>query len=630
MWVDMRSRADRPASILVSSQRRPLVYAGLGVATLLLVYLAAMRNPAVRGWDERVRQAPFVRLPGILDVGEAFLSAVNITTVAAMALLLLVAALIGGRHRGPLLAATLAFTGANLTAQALKTILGSVDPLAGETLRGDAGAFPSGHVTVATSLVVALVFVVPLAFRIAIAVVGSSFVACVGVTVLANGWHYPTDVLGAIALSLVWSAIASLALRAEPAQRRHKRLRAALPVTLLVVGVWAYGIVRSENLSRDVTVAAALVVLAAASATAAGYRLAAAGIGRDICAPPDDQVDRRQSDPQGMTKQRAALGLMRWGGGIALVIVALALLTVTVGGWDQQSTAVRLAGDPADSLWHGSRGTATHGSALRQIDFPNDPGLPGTGLPNQDGGKALGGFDAIDYQGYDQGANQRITWVRDPLGSGQVVARFTVKDGDVATHWGGTRSEIYTLTRDHVAGKEAWFTWSWLLADGKRGAYFKRPRTRGLGFQLWNDGPPPVSIDFAGGHQSLVLRQQREVSGAGAEWIPIGGYHRGVRQYFLLHVKFADDATGSVRLWHTAGRPPTARDRAVVSRSGILTHHADKPGGPKLGLYLPDGLDDTANFPWTYYIYGYRRASTKALALAKWQSVGAPRSGSPD
>lgn len=585
----------------IERHRAAALCALLGLAMLVFGYGLAMRVAPVREWDFHARYAPFVELPGAGGIGEWFLGVASVpVAIGAGALPLLIAAY---RRRWDLArAAFVMLAGANLTAQALKTALGATDPLGGEHLRGDPGAFPSGHVTLACSLCLAVVVVSPARWRAPLAPLSASFVAAVGVAVVIDGWHYPSDVMGAFAVTLLWACVGSvLTMRRADTPTYGGELGRIVPWLSAVTAAavpWGAAAGGAENVGRGF--AAALITIGATSILTTSVVTVLFGTATH---PPDAQGGRADADAGTVERRRAAIRLARRG----LVIIAIAAI-VTGGG---NSSPVAVAGDVA---WYGSDAR----SRLVEIDFPNDPGRPGTGLPNHDGDQHLGGFDAIDYQGYGEGPNRRITWVRDPLGSGATIARFTVNDGDVATHWGGTRSEIYTLRRDHVAGREAWFTWSWLLGDGRRGAFFKRPRTRGLGFQLWNDGPPPVSIDFAGGRQSLVIRQERLITGPGVESIPIGGYHRGVRQFFLLHVRFADDHTGFVRLWHTIGRPPGPQTPPLVSRVHVRTHHADKAGGPKIGLYLPDGPDDASNFPWTYYIYGYRRADTRAEAMLKW------------
>ncbi|MFC4943720.1 phosphatase PAP2 family protein [Pseudonocardia sp. GCM10023141] len=86
-----------------------------------------------------------------------------------------------------------------------------------------ANSFPSGHVTLATATVIALLMVLPRALRPLVAVAGAGWVTAVGVATLLAGWHRPSDVLGAVLLTAAVAGVAAAALRAgapEPATHR--------------------------------------------------------------------------------------------------------------------------------------------------------------------------------------------------------------------------------------------------------------------------------------------------------------------------------------------------------------------------------------------------------------------------
>lgn len=78
--------------------------------------------------------------------------------------------------------------------------------------------FPSGHMTVFTVLVAALIWAVPARARSLFAVAGAALLAAVGWQLLAFGWHRPSDVLGAIALGVMAFALATLI---RPARSRN-------------------------------------------------------------------------------------------------------------------------------------------------------------------------------------------------------------------------------------------------------------------------------------------------------------------------------------------------------------------------------------------------------------------------
>jgi membrane-associated phospholipid phosphatase len=146
---------------------------------------------------------------------------VNLGDLAALLILLPAICALGwtvGRRRHAL-AAAVVVAGANLTTQLLKTALEHARHKAfehGIELPWP-NSFPSGHTTAAASLGVALLLVVPPAHRLAAALVGAAYTAAVAFPVVILGWHYPSDVFGALLVVGAWGfgALAWLRLRAD-------------------------------------------------------------------------------------------------------------------------------------------------------------------------------------------------------------------------------------------------------------------------------------------------------------------------------------------------------------------------------------------------------------------------------
>ena len=205
-------------------------------------------------------------------------------TISASSLLLLGAgimamALLRGR---PLLAvgAGVVVLGANLTTQWLKGELGRPDLLPGSL--PTPGSFPSGHVTVAMSLAMALVLVVPPSLRWVAAALGSAYAIGVGVAVILLDWHRPSDVLGAYLVTVAWTALVAAALLAAHdggglAATRRRRAAGARAAGALTVGLGAvFGIIVGVQAARRIDLlrvvhdrtafAAAAIVCAAACA----------------------------------------------------------------------------------------------------------------------------------------------------------------------------------------------------------------------------------------------------------------------------------------------------------------------------------------------------------------------------
>lgn len=151
-------------------------------------------------------------------VGHAFGAAfVNLGDVAALLVMLAAVCAIGlsfGRRR-EVLAAAVVVAGANVTTQVLKSVLEHVRSKAFE--RGWElpwpDSFPSGHTTAAASIAVALLLVVPAGHRLLAAAVGAALTTAVALAVVILGWHYPSDVLGALLVVAAWGLCAVAFLR---------------------------------------------------------------------------------------------------------------------------------------------------------------------------------------------------------------------------------------------------------------------------------------------------------------------------------------------------------------------------------------------------------------------------------
>lgn len=99
--------------------------------------------------------------------------------------------------------------GANVTTQLLKVALSRPDLGVGHDL---ANSYPSGHVTLVTSVALALVAVAAGRWKRVAAVIAWLAVSLVSVAVMGLGWHRPSDVIAGI---LVAAAFAFLVLPSE-------------------------------------------------------------------------------------------------------------------------------------------------------------------------------------------------------------------------------------------------------------------------------------------------------------------------------------------------------------------------------------------------------------------------------
>jgi membrane-associated phospholipid phosphatase len=151
----------------------------------------------------------------------------------------LVVVAIAARVRSPRTAAAifLFIAGANATSQLLKPALAHHRELWQTQWHmynvADA-AFPSGHATAAMTISLALLIIVPPAFRPLVATFGALFTIAVSFSILILEYHFPSDVVGGYLVATAWGLGTFAALRAlngrwpERGTVRQKA-RAALP-----------------------------------------------------------------------------------------------------------------------------------------------------------------------------------------------------------------------------------------------------------------------------------------------------------------------------------------------------------------------------------------------------------------
>ncbi|QOC91335.1 phosphatase PAP2 family protein [Micromonospora craniellae] len=168
---------------------------------------------------------------------DRILNAMSVVSLLAVTVTIGFIALMRGRI-ALAVAATALIAGANVSTQLLKYGLSRPDYGIDPERAFVGNSLPSGHTTVAASVAVALVLVLPPRVRALGAVIGAAYAAAAGVATLSAGWHRPSDAVAAFLVVGVWAALAGLLLlitqreQAEVAPGDAHRLT----VTLLGVG----------------------------------------------------------------------------------------------------------------------------------------------------------------------------------------------------------------------------------------------------------------------------------------------------------------------------------------------------------------------------------------------------------
>jgi membrane-associated phospholipid phosphatase len=161
--------------------------------------------------------------------------------------------------------------GANLTTQVLKKLVLSRPDFG----HGVTNSFPSGHTTVITSLVLAVLLVAPRASRWLVELAGSVGVAVIGVGTVVTTWHYPSDVVAGLLVPLVWGLLVLVALSvvetAEPTSRPRSHPLALLVGLVIAACIFVdFGVRPGGSLKDLVVVATTMSGLAVAGALAVG------------------------------------------------------------------------------------------------------------------------------------------------------------------------------------------------------------------------------------------------------------------------------------------------------------------------------------------------------------------------
>lgn len=254
--------------------------AGAGLATVLLHAVAVGTARGQRLDDAGRRLLPAGDLSPADAATQRLLDTVSVSSLALLGVAIMLVAVLRDR---PWLAAGAgtAVLGANLTTQAIKAGVDRPDLVDGTgTIPG---AFPSGHVTVAASLALALVLVAPPALRWTAALAGGAYAAGIGVAVLALGWHRPSEVIGAYLVATAWTALVAAVLigargpgelGASAGRTRRAGAVAAAALAIAFVVVVAVAAERRLDVSRVVgdrttLTAAAVVCVAVGSALVA-------------------------------------------------------------------------------------------------------------------------------------------------------------------------------------------------------------------------------------------------------------------------------------------------------------------------------------------------------------------------
>ncbi|PYC76140.1 PA-phosphatase [Micromonospora arborensis] len=164
------------------------------------------------------------------------LNAMSVVSLLAATAMIGFIALIRGRI-ALAITATLLIAGANLSTQLLKHGLSRPDYGIDPDRVAVGNSLPSGHTTVAASVAVALVLVLPARVRAVSAFLAAGYAAVAGVATLSAGWHRPSDAVAAYLVVGVWAAMAGLVLLITQREQAEVAPGDAHRLAALVLGI---------------------------------------------------------------------------------------------------------------------------------------------------------------------------------------------------------------------------------------------------------------------------------------------------------------------------------------------------------------------------------------------------------
>lgn len=219
--------AQRPEGYRPRLVRR-ICAAVLGALLVGTLAWVALRSPTGQALDTVLMESVMSWDGALGRLGVVVTGLVSLEASVVVAAVVVVVALL--RRRPTLAGRALGIAiGANASTQLLKAALDRPDLGVSTVLEN---SLPSGHVTFAASVSLALVVVAPEWFRTPAAWLGWLWTSLMGITVMVYAWHRPADVIAAVAVAGTWA----LALAPVEHRGRHGTvMRRTMGVIALVL-----------------------------------------------------------------------------------------------------------------------------------------------------------------------------------------------------------------------------------------------------------------------------------------------------------------------------------------------------------------------------------------------------------
>ncbi|NQV05223.1 phosphatase PAP2 family protein [bacterium] len=206
MITSVRSRTTNRAP----SAGMLVALAGVFGGALVFVYALFVHTEIGQRVDNAALLGRAAVPEGLIEDAWTMLDTISILSLVLAGMMV---AVIGIARRRPVLAAAAGavLLGSNVTTQVLKRAILTRPELLDDGVKAY-NTLPSGHATVALSVVAALVLVAPRHRRSMVALVGTGYSAMIGVATVVAGWHRPSDAVTAWLVVGMWTSMAAAVL----------------------------------------------------------------------------------------------------------------------------------------------------------------------------------------------------------------------------------------------------------------------------------------------------------------------------------------------------------------------------------------------------------------------------------
>jgi membrane-associated phospholipid phosphatase len=211
-----------------SRLKRPLALAAAATLGIFALMAAAYYVGPVSRWDGTALDGlrTLSVHAWIWHTGDFFVHSADPAFIVAALVCVCAAGVLQGRRRQAV-AAALLVGGAGLVCALFKVLAAHprFHPALGDHQLTDT-AFPSGHATAAMSIALAAVLVARKGrWRLLAAIAGGAYTLAVSISLVVQGWHFPSDVLAGLLVSAAISMLVLAGLRAgsNPARRPVRR-----------------------------------------------------------------------------------------------------------------------------------------------------------------------------------------------------------------------------------------------------------------------------------------------------------------------------------------------------------------------------------------------------------------------